>query len=513
MPGIGPKVLDFSKFWTTMIPTTDNTFDIGSSTFKMRSIYFGTSLITPAGIAQFGTSSGSTAAVNVDASSYSNHALNLVNGVTGFVIDVVAATNVQMGTTNNNNLAFQVNAERKWNMTNDGSGISTLSSAQVTAKYIGGSTNGNAWWNSANTRANFTVADNGVTASWQSASSTYQLQLDRVFSAGDYTAGVVTLARNAGTVNFQGLFANSTTENAGIGYRDVAANAFWSAVEIFGTASGKGVLSLMKSGGNIAVGGATVVAGFAINMPSSAYIGTSSGGAIQFATEGSGVPRVSFTGNGALLGTAAGTFKHASTSNVAITPNGAGARSFIALDASYVIDATAGAQTGTVTGFTVNGTETNLNGFTHNLMDLQLASVSKFKVSSGGALTASGNILCGAAVLSTNGTSGIGYSTGAGGAVTQLTSRTTGVTLSKVAGAITLFAAAGSATAATFTVTNTAVAALDTVNVSVKSGTNVYVAVVSAVAVGSFNITFWTTGGTASDSPVFNFAVIKAVAS
>jgi len=36
----------------------------------------------------------------------------------------------------------------------------------------------------------------------------------------------------------------------------------------------------------------------------------------------------------------------------------------------------------------------------------------------------------------------IGYATGAGGAVTQLTSRTTGVQLDKTSGAITLFAAA-----------------------------------------------------------------------
>lgn len=104
---------------------------------------------------------------------------------------------------------------------------------------------------------------------------------------------------------------------------------------------------------------------------------------------------------------------------------------------------------------------------------------------------------------------GLGYGTGAGGTVTQATSRTTGVTLSKPTGAITLFTAAGSATPATFTVTNTLVAATDTISVSVKSGTNVYIATVSAVAAGSFNITFWTTGGTASDNPVFNFALIK----
>ena len=103
-------------------------------------------------------------------------------------------------------------------------------------------------------------------------------------------------------------------------------------------------------------------------------------------------------------------------------------------------------------------------------------------------------------LVNTSPTAGLGYGTGAGGAVTQITSRTTGVTLSKVSGAITLFAAAGSATAASFTVTNTAVAATDVVQVSVKSGTNKYLVHVTATAAGSFEITFQTTGGTASTS-------------
>jgi hypothetical protein len=103
--------------------------------------------------------------------------------------------------------------------------------------------------------------------------------------------------------------------------------------------------------------------------------------------------------------------------------------------------------------------------------------------------------------------------TGAGGAVTQITSRTTAVTLATITGAITLFSAAGSATAATFTVNNTMVAATDIIHVSQKSGTNLYNTLVTAVAANSFNITFFTTGGVATDAPVFNFVVIKGSAS
>lgn len=103
----------------------------------------------------------------------------------------------------------------------------------------------------------------------------------------------------------------------------------------------------------------------------------------------------------------------------------------------------------------------------------------------------------------------IGYAAGSGGTVTQLTSRTTGVTVNKLSGAITLFSAAGSATAATFTVTNSTVTAADTIIVNQKSGTNLYITAVTAVATGSFNITFFTTGGTATDAPVLNFNVIR----
>jgi hypothetical protein len=113
--------------------------------------------------------------------------------------------------------------------------------------------------------------------------------------------------------------------------------------------------------------------------------------------------------------------------------------------------------------------------------------------------------------LLANGGTAVGYATGAGGTVTQGTSRTTGVTLSKRSGAITLFTAAGTSAYTSFTVTNTLVSATDTIIINQKSGTNTYLAFVTAVADGSFNITFSAVSGTASDAPVFNFAVIKAV--
>lgn len=122
-----------------------------------------------------------------------------------------------------------------------------------------------------------------------------------------------------------------------------------------------------------------------------------------------------------------------------------------------------------------------------------------------------------AATIDTNGNmlvtgaGGLGYGSGSGGTVTQQTSRTNGVTLDKTNGAITLVSAAGSATWQSFIVTNNKVAATDTIIVNQKSGTDLYMLSVTAVSTGSFRISFATTGGTTTEQPVFNFAVIKAV--
>ncbi len=125
---------------------------------------------------------------------------------------------------------------------------------------------------------------------------------------------------------------------------------------------------------------------------------------------------------------------------------------------------------------------------------------------------ATGTSLAVTSAVTSSGTAGVGYATGAGGTVTQGSSRTTGVTINKTSGAITLFSAAGSATATTFTVTNSTVAATDVIILSQKSGTDLYDLMVTAVGAGSFNITFRTTGGTTTEQPVFNFVVIKGVA-
>lgn len=124
-------------------------------------------------------------------------------------------------------------------------------------------------------------------------------------------------------------------------------------------------------------------------------------------------------------------------------------------------------------------------------------------VADGGNLTSTQNI------ASSSKTAGIGYAVGSGSTVTQATSRTTGVTINSITGSITLVSAAGSATWQTFTVTNSAVTAKDVIIVNQQTGTDLNMISVTNVAAGSFKISFATTGGTTTEQPVFNFAVIK----
>ena len=108
----------------------------------------------------------------------------------------------------------------------------------------------------------------------------------------------------------------------------------------------------------------------------------------------------------------------------------------------------------------------------------------------------------------------VGYGTGAGATVTQATSRTTGVTCDGQVGQITLVSAAGSTTAASFTVTCGAVlSANDAVFVWQKSGTDKYDLSVTAVAAGSFQITSRTYSGTTTEQPVFGYMVFKGTTS
>ena len=106
----------------------------------------------------------------------------------------------------------------------------------------------------------------------------------------------------------------------------------------------------------------------------------------------------------------------------------------------------------------------------------------------------------------------IGYAAAAQGTVTQATSKSTGVTLSKSSGRITMNGAELAAnTAVSFTLTNTAISANDTLIVCISGGATAaaYTTYISSLASGSAVITLRNlTGGALSEAVIINFAVI-----
>ena len=128
-------------------------------------------------------------------------------------------------------------------------------------------------------------------------------------------------------------------------------------------------------------------------------------------------------------------------------------------------------------------------------------------VATGTSLSTTGN-----QVISSTGKHG--YATGAGGTVTQATSKATGVTLSKSTGQITLNNAALAAdTTVSFTLTNTVIEAGDILimnHISAGTAGSYLLNAQSAAGTASINIRN-ITAGSLSEAIVIAFAVIKAV--
>jgi hypothetical protein len=126
-----------------------------------------------------------------------------------------------------------------------------------------------------------------------------------------------------------------------------------------------------------------------------------------------------------------------------------------------------------------------------------------------------GAVLATSSIKSSSASAGVGYTTGAGGAVTQLTSKTTAVTLNAICGQITTVNTSLAAGAeAAFTLNNTAIEANDVVIVNIKSGATAgaYLVSVGAVAAGSCSITLSNaSAGALAEAVVLQFAVIKSV--
>lgn len=109
-----------------------------------------------------------------------------------------------------------------------------------------------------------------------------------------------------------------------------------------------------------------------------------------------------------------------------------------------------------------------------------------------------------------------GYTAAAQGTVTQLTSKSTAVTLNKSAGVITMNnASLATATNATFTLNNSLISANDAVILTISGGQATpgsYNVFANALSAGSVSITLRNiSGGTLSEAIVINFALIYCV--
>jgi len=107
----------------------------------------------------------------------------------------------------------------------------------------------------------------------------------------------------------------------------------------------------------------------------------------------------------------------------------------------------------------------------------------------------------------------IGYATAAQGTVTQATSKSTGVTLNKSSGQITMNnAALSNGAVVTFTLTNNLLSAKDVIIVNVSGGATTagtYTALVSSIGAGSAVLGLYNiSAGSLSEAVVLNYAII-----
>lgn len=346
--------------------------------------------------------------------------------------------------------------------------------------------------------------DNSSTLGWLNGSYLYgaattgaNLSTFRLVGAGATTA----LNFGGDTASFPSLVRSSTTLKARLA--DDSADAPFSAGTIASaaqtvTSSSATALAVGRQGATnpaLQVDASTASSATGLKVKAAAAAG---GLAMSVVTSGTNEPlTIDAAGSGTITlgGTSTGgiTLNRAVTANSTVTGAGLTSTSYV-----QVADGSSvgwGALSATIVG-----------NSSANLFAFYTASTERLRISTTAVSATLG-------VFSTSTTGGLGYAAGAGSTITQTSSRTTGVTINNVCGAITLVSAAGSTSIQKFTVTNSAVAATDTIIVNQKSGTDRYQIFVTAVGSGSFDINFATLSGTTVEQPVFNFAVVKAVTS
>jgi hypothetical protein len=183
-----------------------------------------------------------------------------------------------------------------------------------------------------------------------------------------------------------------------------------------------------------------------------------------------------------------------------------------------------GPQSGDQTMRTVVPNASDVLGFDANKKLVNIATTGTGNIARvTGVASAPASVASTGAIKSSSPSGGVGYATGAGGAATQLTNRTTGVTMVPnpcTSGTITTVnSSLAVETAADFIVTDSAVAIGDVVVACIQSGSNSgnTSVSVSVVTNGTFTIRVSdnnAAGGTAETGVILiNFCIIKAVSS
>lgn len=165
-------------------------------------------------------------------------------------------------------------------------------------------------------------------------------------------------------------------------------------------------------------------------------------------------------------------------------------------------------------GLYFDGTNTALRGVVGQSIFFQSTAGSSWASINSTTLTGFGGI------RSPSATAGIGYSTGAGGSVTQITSKSTGVTLNNICGQVIMHNASLAAGASVgFVLTNSAIVTGDIVIPNIKSGgagstVDAYDICIDNISTGSCRFSIRNrTAGALGESVVIGFAVIKGVTS
>ncbi|HEX5257588.1 MAG TPA: hypothetical protein VFW35_02270 [Sphingomicrobium sp.] len=202
----------------------------------------------------------------------------------------------------------------------------------------------------------------------------------------------------------------------------------------------------------------------------------------------------SFSGTTLQIGAFSGDITKAAGSLVtAIAANAVTFSKFVAATAAGVVGASAAgnfSQLGLAGGLGVSGGNLTINGAISSATSVTIA----------GAITSSGG--------------GVGYATGAGGTVTQTTSKSTAVTLNKLCGQITMNAAAlAASTTVSFTLTDSFIGTGDLLILNhVSGGTPGSYALNAQCGAGTATINVRNISGSSlSEAIVIAFAVHKAV--